>query len=325
VASVATATAVRQIAKPITVASTATGTFVRRARKTFTAAATGTPIVASTKVLFQTLTVASVAAVTFVRQVTKPIAVIATGTAAQARQVAKVIVAASAAAVASARRVTKAITASTAGTVIVTSTKVLFQTLTAAAATTVSTVRAVGKQITGTSTVVAAIANRVSKTLALVSNAAAAVATFITRAGGTTFFQTLTVSSTVAVSFLKRVGKFVTGSGAGTGTVTADVTSVAPWVFSPPLIQAGSSSLPDRSRIREGVSRQANRLAGHYRRQVPLSVLKLGVVYIETLEPTQEETDAASEVYLGGRDYTVTPQVAAALIAAGYRVVQRSM
>lgn len=50
------------------------------------------------------------------------------------------------------------------------------------------------------------------------------------------------------------------------------------------------------------------------------TVLKTAGVYATVDNPTQEQLDAATEVYLGGHVYTVSDAVATALAAAGYTV-----
>jgi hypothetical protein len=50
------------------------------------------------------------------------------------------------------------------------------------------------------------------------------------------------------------------------------------------------------------------------------SVLKIAGVYSTVDSPSQDTIDTATEVYLGGRVYTVTQAVADALTAAGYVV-----
>lgn len=50
------------------------------------------------------------------------------------------------------------------------------------------------------------------------------------------------------------------------------------------------------------------------------SVLRIGGVYGTYEHPTQDEIEAASEVYLGGHTYEVSDAVGSALTAAGYTV-----
>ncbi len=49
-----------------------------------------------------------------------------------------------------------------------------------------------------------------------------------------------------------------------------------------------------------------------------VSVLKTDGVYASVEFPTQDQINAASEVYLGGHEYTISSSVATALTAAGY-------
>ena len=63
----------------------------------------------------------------------------------------------------------------------------------------------------------------------------------------------------------------------------------------------------------------AIRLARHYKsRARGQSVLKLDGVYVTVETPSQDQMDAASEVYQGGHVYTVSQTVADALETAGY-------
>ena len=65
--------------------------------------------------------------------------------------------------------------------------------------------------------------------------------------------------------------------------------------------------------------RLANRLLAHYKpRARGVSVLRIDGVYQSVQYPTQDQCDAASEVYLGGHVYSVSEAVAAALEAAGF-------
>ena len=65
----------------------------------------------------------------------------------------------------------------------------------------------------------------------------------------------------------------------------------------------------------------ANQLMRHFK---PLargrSVLKTGGVYRTVSAPSQDDVDAATEYYQGGRVHHVSQAVADALVAAGYTV-----
>lgn len=64
-----------------------------------------------------------------------------------------------------------------------------------------------------------------------------------------------------------------------------------------------------------------NALFRHYKNRAQgMSVLKIDGVYQTIVTPSQEQIDAASEVYLGGHFYEVSASVASALTAAGYSV-----
>lgn len=84
--------------------------------------------------------------------------------------------------------------------------------------------------------------------------------------------------------------------------------------FIPPTVFDNPSVLPETS----GAEYRLFRYYGPYRRG--RSVLKIGGTYRTVDIPTQEDLALATEVYLGGRVYDVTPDVANALVAAGYEV-----
>lgn len=64
-----------------------------------------------------------------------------------------------------------------------------------------------------------------------------------------------------------------------------------------------------------------NALFRHYKRRAQgQSVLKIGGTYRTIVNPSQEQIDAATEVYLGGHVYEVSSSVATALAAAGYDI-----
>lgn len=85
-----------------------------------------------------------------------------------------------------------------------------------------------------------------------------------------------------------------------------------------PIFQPPSADLvpPDSYEPMDPLS---HRLARHMKaRARGMSVLKIGGAYQTVVAPTQDQVDAASEVYLGGHVYAVSVSVAAALEAAGY-------
>lgn len=86
--------------------------------------------------------------------------------------------------------------------------------------------------------------------------------------------------------------------------------------FQPPT----ADHVPAVSRARDADPR-ANALMRFYKNRARgLSVLKIGGVYQTIETPTQDQCDAATEVYLGGHVYTVSTDTATALEAAGYDV-----
>jgi hypothetical protein len=52
-----------------------------------------------------------------------------------------------------------------------------------------------------------------------------------------------------------------------------------------------------------------------------VSVLKIDGQYVEIREPSQDEEALATEFYIGGHEYPVSDEVAAELVAAGYKVI----
>lgn len=64
-----------------------------------------------------------------------------------------------------------------------------------------------------------------------------------------------------------------------------------------------------------------HRLFYFYEMDRGVSVLKINGQYVEIREPSQDEEALATEFYLGGHEYPVSDEVAAELIAAGYRVI----
>lgn len=81
----------------------------------------------------------------------------------------------------------------------------------------------------------------------------------------------------------------------------------------------GPRKLEESERIRQGVSRVANDLAGRFRGvPVGMSVLKLNGTYVTINGPTMDQINAATEYYPGGHDNTVDFATAQALISAGY-------
>jgi hypothetical protein len=64
-----------------------------------------------------------------------------------------------------------------------------------------------------------------------------------------------------------------------------------------------------------------HRLFYFYEMDRGVSVLKIDGQYVEIREPSQDEEALATEFYLGGHEYPVSDEVAAELIAAGYRVI----
>lgn len=83
-------------------------------------------------------------------------------------------------------------------------------------------------------------------------------------------------------------------------------------IFRPPVVYTLPRVLPTT----RGPERS------HFRHYSPLpvgqSVLKLNGVYQTIQNPTANQCEAATEVYLGGHKYEVNDTIAAALTAAGY-------
>jgi len=84
--------------------------------------------------------------------------------------------------------------------------------------------------------------------------------------------------------------------------------------FVPPVVRDNPAILPEST----GVAYRLFRHYGPYRRG--RSVLRIDGVYRTFDTPTDQDLAAATEVYLGGHVYDVTPEVADALTAAGYQV-----
>jgi hypothetical protein len=51
------------------------------------------------------------------------------------------------------------------------------------------------------------------------------------------------------------------------------------------------------------------------------SVLKIDGQYVQIRTPSQDEIELATEVYIGGHEYPVSDEIAAELIADGFRVI----
>jgi hypothetical protein len=64
-----------------------------------------------------------------------------------------------------------------------------------------------------------------------------------------------------------------------------------------------------------------HRLFYFYEMDRGVSVLKIDGQYVEIREPSQDEEALATEFYLGGHEYPVSDEIAAELIAAGFRVI----
>lgn len=84
--------------------------------------------------------------------------------------------------------------------------------------------------------------------------------------------------------------------------------------FIPPVAYDNPPVLPETS----GVQYRLFRYYGPYPRG--RSVLKIDGTYRIFDTPTDQDIAIATEVYLGGRVYDVSPEVADALVAAGYQV-----
>lgn len=86
-------------------------------------------------------------------------------------------------------------------------------------------------------------------------------------------------------------------------------------IFQPPT----ADTLPPTVPGIPGNDPVAYRLLRHFKNRAHgQTVLKTAGVYRTVEHPSQDELDAASEVYLGGHIYTVSATTAAALEAAGY-------
>ncbi len=97
------------------------------------------------------------------------------------------------------------------------------------------------------------------------------------------------------------------------------------YLFQPPTSFRGAqiSNEPSARPVGQTMDdwKLARRLFRHYGpREVGLSVLKVNGEYITVESPSQDLIAVATEVYLGGHQYTVPAVVAAALMSAGYEV-----
>lgn len=82
--------------------------------------------------------------------------------------------------------------------------------------------------------------------------------------------------------------------------------------FRPPVAYTLARVLPETRGPALSLFRRYSRLP------VGQSVLKIDGTYQTIPNPTQAQCEAATEVYLGGREYEVSSAVATALTAAGY-------
>jgi hypothetical protein len=143
------------------------------------------------------------------------------------------------------------------------------------------------------------------------------------------------------------VPRLLEGIAAGVSTVSGDLNITIPlagvtgmvvrvygdltntervWLFTPPTEFSGTpiSNDPTDRPLNQSMGEWlvARRLFSFYnRREVGLSVLKLDGEYVVMDMPSQDEQAMATEVYLGGHEYPVSEEVAAALMAAGFTVI----
>lgn len=110
-------------------------------------------------------------------------------------------------------------------------------------------------------------------------------------------------------------------------TVTFDVPNIRvhrvprPHIFRPPHDDHGPRKLSEYGRVRAGVSKMANDLAGRYGAPRSFSVLKINGVYVTIQGPTMDQVNASTEYYAGGHDHLIEDDtIAAALEAAGFDV-----